>query len=83
MSYIISNGKIIAKTTTNLASGLAVAFSGHRVPEKINAAREWNLFNAQHGTIGNGKGWDAKWAKLPCGADRMAVEINPGEFFIS
>ena len=81
MSYIISNGQIIAKTAATLASGANVTFSGQRVAEEIHAARQWNLVNAQRGTIGNGKAWDAKWARLEDG--RMASEINPGEFFIA
>jgi len=81
MSYLISNGQIVAKTSATMASGQSVAFSGTRVAEEINAGRQWNLVNAQRATIGNGKTWDAKWAKLEDG--RMASEINPGEFFIA
>ena len=81
MSYIIANGSIIAKINAELASGTEVTFSRQRCEESINAAREWNLVNAQAGKIGNGAKWDAKWAKSEDG--RFATEINSGEYFIA
>jgi len=81
MSYIIANNTIIAKINAELASGTEVMFSNVRTEEAINAARDFNLVNAQRGKIGNGAKWDAKWAKTEdCS---YATEINPGEFFIS
>lgn len=80
MSYIIANNVIVAKINAELASGTEVMFSKARTEEAVNAAREFNLVNAQRGKIGNGAKWDAKWVKTEdC---YFATEINPGEFFI-
>lgn len=81
MSYIIANNKIVAKIKAEVANGTEVQFSRVRTEEQINAAREWNLVNAQVGKISNAAKWDAKWSKTEdC---YFATEINPGEYFIA
>ncbi len=81
MSYIIANNQIVAKINAEVASGAQVQFSRVRTEDQINAARVWNLVNAQTGKISNAAKWDAVWSKTE--DSRYATEINPGEYFVA
>jgi predicted nucleic acid-binding Zn ribbon protein len=80
-AYIISSGSVIAEITTALPSGRAVRWSRQRCAEAIDANREWNLVNARSGKISRAQ----KWARLVSddAAETSAVEINPGEFYLT
>lgn len=77
--FIIANNSIIAKIRGEAQVG-EIKFSSQRCKEAINAAREWNLVNAQSGKISDAAKWHRAWAKMSdC---RFAEELNPGEFYI-
>ena len=78
--FIIANNAIVAKVSGSAVAGQSVRYSSQRCEEVINAAREWNLVNAQSGKISDAAKWHKAWARMEdC---RSAVEINPGEFYI-
>lgn len=80
MSFIIHNGRLIAKTPRQIKSGTPVIFSTQRVEERINADRDWNLLNASHGKVSNDKKWDEKYMKSE--GCFTAEEINYLEFLV-
>jgi hypothetical protein len=77
-AYIIANGKPIAEVATDCKNGAIIRYGYIRVTERINASRDWSLVNAHDAKISRAKRWGS--FQLP---DRTAVEIYPGEFFIS
>ena len=86
--FIIANNSIIAKIDADAKAnaGESVKFSRQRCEEAINAGREWNLVNASYGKISDAAKWHKAWGRM-CGEEQCehgsAVEINPGEYFIS
>ena len=58
MSYIISNGKLIAKTSAFIKSGQAVKWSFHKTKSGICPTRPNSLVNAEEGVISNARKWD-------------------------
>jgi hypothetical protein len=77
-SYIIKKGELIAKLSVERKSGELVRFSDVTCEEKINAAREFNLVNAQTGRISNAANWNHIYRKSE--GVEIATEINPGEY---
>jgi hypothetical protein len=83
--FMIANNSIIAKVSGSAVAGQSVRYSSQRCEEAIDAAREWNLVNARYGKISDAAKWHKAWSRM-CGeeqCDKHAVEINPGEYFIS
>ena len=82
MSYIINTAgtELIAQTSEKLESGLVVQYAWRKAPEEIDATREANLVNAQHGKISNAKKWAAVERRL--GFQVLAVKINQREFHL-
>jgi hypothetical protein len=77
MSYIISNGQLIATTAETLKSGESVVYSSQTCVESINASREFNLVNQKSAKISNAKKWERDSWRVG-----NAKELNPGEYLI-
>ena len=74
MSFLIKDNKVIAKVADRESGD--VMFSYVKTKEDIDANREFNLVNAQHGKISNAKKWEsAKYYDF-------GKEINKDEYFI-
>ncbi len=81
MSYIINAAKeIVATTVSFVKSGTKVQFSSQTCEESINAARAYNLVNANAGVISN----SARIGQLAARMEYvpLAQEINEREFFL-
>ena len=74
MSFLIKDNKLIAKVADRESGD--VMFSYVKTEEDIDANREFNLVNAQHGKISNAK----KWEKSEC--FDLGKEINDDEYFV-
>ena len=79
--FIIANNSIVAKISGSAVAGQSVRYSSQRCEEAIDASREWNLVNASYGKLSDATKWHKAWSRVEdcC----YAVEINPGEYFIS
>ena len=58
MSYLISGGKLVARTSLELKSGDVVTGSEVIIKERLDASREHNLVNQRYLTVSNAKRWD-------------------------
>jgi len=79
-AYIIANDEVVAQVFTSLRSGASVRWACAKVSEKIDAAREWNLVNAEVGKISRAKKWESIYARTP--DECIGVEVNFREFHV-
>lgn len=77
--YIVSGREVIAMVAGDAKAG-ACRYAYLRCREAIDANREFNLVNARRGRVTSAK-WAEKEVALTGDVD-LAVELNPGEFFV-